>query len=107
LLHGGVRRNTHLEPGTYQKCGSKDSDIVTYVDNRNESSSTEEKRAEAVDISDGLTAVPAVIRTSTVNSNKSGPASKLSLCPIKANAKVADDNTAADGLKKKAAADWG
>jgi hypothetical protein len=46
-----------------------------------------------------------VIRTSTVNSNKSGPASKLSLSPIKANAKVADDDTAADGLKKKAAAD--
>jgi hypothetical protein len=57
LLHGGVRRSTHLEPGTYQKGGSKDSDIVTYVDNRE---GTDEKRAEAVDISDGLTAVPAV-----------------------------------------------
>jgi hypothetical protein len=57
LLRGGVRRSTHLEPGTYQKCGSKDSDIVTYVDSRKE---TDEMRAEAVDISDGLTAVPAV-----------------------------------------------
>jgi hypothetical protein len=57
LLHGGVRRSLHLEPGTYQKCGSKDSDIVTYVDNREK---TDEMRAEAVDISDGLTAVSAV-----------------------------------------------
>jgi hypothetical protein len=43
-----------------------------------------------------------VIRTSTVNSNKSGPASKLSLSPIKANIEVTGDDTAADGLKKKA-----
>jgi hypothetical protein len=62
----------------------------------------DEKRAEAVDISDDLTAVPAVIRTSTVNSDKSAPASKLCLSPIEANAEVTDDNTAADGLKKKA-----
>jgi hypothetical protein len=57
LFRSGVRRSTHLEPGTYQKCGSKDSDIVTYVDGRKE---TDEMRVEAVDISDGLTAVPAV-----------------------------------------------
>jgi hypothetical protein len=57
LLRGGVRRSTHLEPDTYQKCGSKDSDIDTYVDSRKE---TDEMRAGAVDISDGLTAVPAV-----------------------------------------------
>jgi phosphate uptake regulator len=62
----------------------------------------DEKRAEAVDISDDLTAVPAVIPTSTVNSDKSTPASKLCLSPIKANAEVTDDDTAVDGLKKKA-----
>jgi hypothetical protein len=62
----------------------------------------DEKRAEAVDISDDLTAVPAVIQTSTVNRDKSAPASKLCLSPIKANAEVTDDDTAADGLKKKA-----
>jgi hypothetical protein len=61
----------------------------------------DEKRAEAIDISDDLTAVPAVIRTSTVNRDKSAPASKLCLSPIKANAEVTDDDTAADGLKKK------
>ena len=61
----------------------------------------DEKRAEAVDISDDLAAAPAVVRRSTVNSDKSAPASKLGLSPIEANAEVTDDNTAADGSMKK------
>jgi hypothetical protein len=42
-----------------------------------------------------------VVRRSTVNSDKSAPASKLCLSPIEANTEVTDDNTAADGLMKK------
>jgi hypothetical protein len=42
-----VRRSTHPEPGAYQKGGSKDSDITTYVDGRKE---TDEMRVEVVDI---------------------------------------------------------
>jgi hypothetical protein len=59
------------------------------------------KGAEAVDISDDLAAAPAVVRRSTVNSDKSAPASKLCLSPIRAHAEVTDNNTAADGLMKR------
>jgi hypothetical protein len=62
---------------------------------------TDEMGVEVVDISDDLAAAPAVVRRSTVNSDKSAPASKLCLSPIEANVEVTDDNTVADGLMKK------